>query len=78
MTDTHNLAALAEAVEELTAVAHKAYVAATMEAVNAGGSHPLKAQMEAWRLRCLRAGESGHDALAVLRAKMGISSPETA
>lgn len=56
-------AALAEAAELI----HKAYVAATMEAVNAGPSHPLAAQMDKWRARCMKAEEATRAALA----KMG-------
>lgn len=52
--------ALREAVE----IVHKAYVSATMEAVNAGPNHPLAKQMDTWRARCMRAETDARAALA--------------
>lgn len=52
--------ALREAVE----IVHKAYVSATMEAVNAGPNHPLAKQMDAWRARCMMAEIDARAALA--------------
>lgn len=59
--------ALVKAAEEAAEVVHKAYVSATMEAVNAGPSHPLRDNFDKWRVRCLRAEEALHTALAALR-----------
>lgn len=55
--------ALVKAAEEAAEVIHKAYVSATMEAVNAGPSHPLKDNIDKWRVRCLRAEEALRAAL---------------
>jgi invasion protein IalB len=59
--------ALVEALAECTHITHKAYVAATMEAVNSGPAHPLSKQMDDWRLRCLRAEEKARAALAQIK-----------
>lgn len=59
--------ALVKAAEEAAEVVHKAYVSATMEAVNAGPSHPLKDNFDKWRVRCLRAEEALRAALAAIR-----------
>lgn len=56
--------ALVEALGECKHITHKAYVAATMEAINAGPAHPLSKQMDVWRLRCMRAEERALAALA--------------
>lgn len=53
-----------EALREAVEIVHKAYVSATMEAVNAGPDHPLAKQMDAWRLRCMRAETDARAALA--------------
>jgi hypothetical protein len=58
------LDALREALTEAVEVVHKAYVAATMEAVNAGPSHPLMKNYDAWRVRCMKAETKGRAALA--------------
>ena len=60
------LAEVRAALTEAAWIIHKAYVAATMEAVNAGPSHPLAAQMDKWRSRCAKAEEASRAALAVL------------
>ena len=57
------LAGVVEALTESVEVVHKAYVAATMEAVNAGSSHPLTGQMDAWRVRCMKAEAHARAAL---------------
>ncbi len=59
--------ALAEAVE----VVHKAYVAATMEAVNAGPSHPLKDNFDKWRVRCMNAETAMRAALQATTPRAG-------
>ena len=56
-------AGVVEALTESVEVVHKAYVAATMEAVNAGSSHPLTGQMDAWRVRCMKAEAHARAAL---------------
>lgn len=61
--------ALVKAAEEAAEVVHKAYVSATMEAVNAGPSHPLKDNFDKWRVRCLRAEEALRAALAAYRGE---------
>ena len=55
---------LAEAGREAVEVVHKSYVAATMEAVNAGGAHPLTKNYDAWRVRCMNAETAMRAALA--------------
>ncbi len=62
-TLTAQLEAMRGAAEEAAEVIHKAYVSATMEAVNAGPSHPLKDNIDKWRVRCLRAEEALRAAL---------------
>lgn len=63
------LVALVEAAKEAEQIVHKSFVAATMEAVNAGPSHPLSAQYDKWRIRCatsegnLRAAISAWEAM---------------
>ena len=52
-------------LEEAAAVAHRAFVAANMEAANAGPTHPLKRQLDAWRVRCLNADQRARATLAV-------------
>lgn len=61
-SDIHDEAV--EALREAVEIVHKAYVSATMEAVNAGPDHPLAKQMDAWRLRCMRAETDARAALA--------------
>jgi hypothetical protein len=56
-------AKLREALTEAVEVVHKAYVAATMEAVNAGPSHPLKDNFDKWRVRCMNAETTARAAL---------------
>lgn len=67
--DQAKVAALVRALRETTEIAHKAYVAATMEAINAGPSHPLKANFDKWRVRCMNAETAGRAALANLETK---------
>lgn len=55
---------LVKALRESAEIVHKAYVSATMEAVNAGPDHPLAKQMDAWRARCMRAETDARAALA--------------
>ena len=55
-------------IEEAAAVAHKAFVAANMEAVNAGPTHPLKNQLDAWRVRCMNAEQRASATLAKIGA----------
>ncbi|CAB4138363.1 hypothetical protein UFOVP330_15 [uncultured Caudovirales phage] len=62
-TLTKKMEAMRGAAEEAAEVIHKAYVSATMEAVNAGPSHPLKDNIDKWRVRCLRAEEALRAAL---------------
>lgn len=62
-TLTKKMEAMRGAAEEAAEVIHKAYVSATMEAVNAGPSHPLKDNNDKWRVRCLRAEEALRAAL---------------
>jgi hypothetical protein len=62
-TLTAQVEAIRGAAEEAAEVIHKAYVSATMEAVNAGPSHPLKDNIDKWRVRCLRAEEALRAAL---------------
>ena len=64
-------ARLVEALREATEITHKAYVSATMEAVNAGPSHPLAKQMEAWRMRCLKSESVARAALAEIENGAG-------
>jgi hypothetical protein len=59
--------ALVEALAECKHITHKSYISATMQAINAGPAHPLSKQIDAWRLRCLRAEEQAHTALAQLK-----------
>lgn len=59
--------ALVAAAEEAAEVVHKAYVSATMEAVNAGPSHPLRDNFDKWQVRCLRAEEALRAALTAYR-----------
>jgi hypothetical protein len=64
-TLTKKMEAMRGAAEEAAEVIHKAYVSATMEAVNAGPSHPLKDNIDKWRVRCLRAEEALRAALTM-------------
>ncbi len=57
-----------EAMVEATEIVHKEYVRATLDAVNAGPSHPLQKQVDAWRIRCLRSEESARAALSEILA----------
>lgn len=59
-----DLAVAREALVEAAAFAHKAFVQAKMEAVNAGPTHPLKNQLDAWRVRCMNAEQCARAALA--------------
>ncbi len=59
-----DVAALVEALRECTEITHKAYVSATMEAVNAGPSHPLQDNFDKWRVRCMNAETAARAALA--------------
>ncbi|MBN8292867.1 hypothetical protein JI664_12905 [Rhodobacter sp. NTK016B] len=59
---------LIEALTECTEITHKAYVSATMEAVNAGPHHPVAKQMDVWRARCMRAEEMARAALRKIGA----------
>lgn len=67
---------LAEALEEAVEIVHKAYVSATMEAVNGGPAHPLQKQLDAWRVRCLRSEEGSRAALADWNGGKGDATPE--
>lgn len=60
-----------EALVEATEIVHKEYVRATLEAVNAGPSHPLQKQADAWRIRCMKSEASSRVALAEIRALTG-------
>lgn len=55
---------LCEALTEAVEIVHKSYVAATMEAVNAGPSHPIKDKYDAWRVRCMNAETKARAALS--------------
>lgn len=57
---------LVEALREATKIVHMAFVAATREAVNAGRSHPLGRNFDAWRVRCARAEDQARAALALV------------
>ncbi len=61
--DAAELGRLRGALQEATEIVRKAYVAATMEAINAGPSHPLKDQIDKWRVRCMNAQTACHAAL---------------
>ncbi|QCP84308.1 hypothetical protein EYE35_01030 [Cereibacter sphaeroides] len=67
--DGETVTALVEALREATEVVHKAFVAATMESVNAGPSHPLAANFDKWRVRCANAEERARAALAKLEGR---------
>ena len=58
---------LVKALREAVEIVHKAYVSATMEAVNAGPYHPLKKQMDTWRARCMRAETDARAALEKMK-----------
>ena len=60
-----------EAMVEATEIVHKEYVRATLDAVNAGPSHPLQKQMDAWRVRCMNAEKVSRAALSEIRALTG-------
>lgn len=64
--DGETVTALVNALREATEVVHKAFVAATMESVNAGPSHPLAVNFDKWRVRCANAEERARAALAKL------------
>jgi len=60
-----------EALVEATEIVHKEYVRAKLEAVNAGPSHPLQKQADAWRIRCMKSEASSRAALSEIRALTG-------
>lgn len=60
-----------EALAEATEIVHKEYVRATLEAVDAGPSHPLQKQVDAWRIRCMKSEASSRAALSEIRALTG-------
>lgn len=62
---------LIEALKECTEITHKAYVSATLEAVNAGPQHPVAKQMDGWRARCMRAEEMARAALRKIEGGEG-------
>lgn len=61
--DAAELERLRAVLQEAMEIVHKAYVAATMEAINAGPSHPLRDQIDKWRVRCMNAETIGFAAL---------------
>lgn len=60
-----------EALVEATEIVHKEYVRATLEAVNAGPSHPLQKQADAWRIRCMKSEASSRAALSEIEKLTG-------